>query len=48
MAGTVSGANMSYYFNKTLQTTFEDAVNRVTEEERFWRAGGDFCAGRIQ
>jgi len=23
---------MSYYFSKTLQTTFDDAVNRVTEE----------------
>ncbi len=23
---------MSYYFSKTVQTTFEDAVNRVTEE----------------
>lgn len=23
---------MTYYFSKTLQTTFDDAVNRVTEE----------------
>ena len=23
---------MSYYFSKTVQTTFDDAVNRVTEE----------------
>ncbi|MHB8843376.1 MAG: DUF302 domain-containing protein [Nitrospirota bacterium] len=23
---------MTYYFSKTLQTTFEDAVNRVTQE----------------
>jgi uncharacterized protein (DUF302 family) len=25
---------MSYYFTKTVQTTFDDAVNRVTEELR--------------
>src|SRR6266508_4399958 len=25
-------ANMSYYFSKTLQTTFDDAISRVTEE----------------
>jgi uncharacterized protein (DUF302 family) len=26
------GVNMSYYFSKIVQTTFDDAVSRVTEE----------------
>jgi uncharacterized protein (DUF302 family) len=32
MVGMERKENMSYYFSKTLQTTFEDAVSRVTEE----------------